>query len=586
MRGMRKKRTLIMLFAFWAVVLMITGRQQIRTNAEEYGSMDGYLYDEVKEFNETYYLMKDENGDDAIGYWTGKWVLSDRSTDNHYYYEPNSYGRVLVNTGNQWGYGWNGYVINMKSSNPSVIRAIWGDMLSDEEQGYGLDYILYVYEPGVTVIDSVWDYYYRQTDTCKVLEYSNPCSKFAIGTKNYASAFSSYNQTSITPFSNQKIQIQANADWNLVAIRKYLNDEDYASGETITNGSTVSLEQNYQISAVFQNKKNGAYINVILIANLIESEPETEKPSEPPVTRPKYTIKFNANGGAKVTSKMYVEKGSPIAGMPITARKGYTFQGWYTKKSKGTLIKEGSICKFTKNTTLYAQWKKATYKITYNTNGGKIKGSAKKSYTISTKTFKLPTATRSGYTFKGWSSSPNKLSKVTKVKKGSAGNKTFYAFWEKKKEKTYTVTLNTNYNAQLAKSKFKLRYGQRYGNILPNTISRKGYRFEGWYTAKKGGKRVTENTVFTKKKNIKLYAHWILEKYSISYNLDGGKLKGSAKTSYNVKTRTFKLPKATKAGYTFLGWSTSSNTYNYVKKVPKGSAGHKVFYAKWARALR
>ena len=63
-----------------------------------------------------------------------------------------------------------------------------------------------------------------------------------------------------------------------------------------------------------------------------------------------------------------------------------------------------------------------------------------------TKTFKLPTPKRTGYTFRGWSTSASKFKKVTQIKKGTTGNKTFYAWW-KKNTSTTTSSKTTTYKA-------------------------------------------------------------------------------------------------------------------------------------------
>ena len=83
--------------------------------------------------------------------------------------------------------------------------------------------------------------------------------------------------------------------------------------------------------------------------------------------------------------------------------------------------------------TLYAQWKKDTYKITYKLNGGKNSKSNPKKYSVTTKTTKLKAPTRKGYTFKGWYQDKKFKKKVTQIKKGSTGNITLYAKWVKKK---------------------------------------------------------------------------------------------------------------------------------------------------------
>jgi len=73
-----------------------------------------------------------------------------------------------------------------------------------------------------------------------------------------------------------------------------------------------------------------------------------------------YKVTWNANIGkigAKKTLTSSVKKGSKIAKLPTTPnRSGYTFKGWYSKKSGGTKITKNTKPK--KSVIYYAQWKK------------------------------------------------------------------------------------------------------------------------------------------------------------------------------------------------------------------------------------
>lgn len=73
--------------------------------------------------------------------------------------------------------------------------------------------------------------------------------------------------------------------------------------------------------------------------------------------RKTYTVKFNQNGGKKLSKKSKkVVHGAKIGTLPKVQRKGYVFKGWYTQKSKGKKITEKT--KIKKNQTFYAQWSK------------------------------------------------------------------------------------------------------------------------------------------------------------------------------------------------------------------------------------
>lgn len=63
-------------------------------------------------------------------------------------------------------------------------------------------------------------------------------------------------------------------------------------------------------------------------------------------------------------------------------------------------------------------------------------------------------------------------------------------------------------------------YGQPYGE-LP-TPTRTGYAFNGWYTEKTGGTKVTADTVATVLANQTLYAHWEARAYNVNWNTGTG----------------------------------------------------------------
>lgn len=69
----------------------------------------------------------------------------------------------------------------------------------------------------------------------------------------------------------------------------------------------------------------------------------------------------------------------------------------------------------------------------------------------------------------------------------------------------YSVSFHAN-KGKAVKTTLTLAYKDTYGK-LPKT-TRKGYQFLGWYTKKTGGTKVTAKTVFKKKSDQVLYAHW------------------------------------------------------------------------------
>ena len=104
----------------------------------------------------------------------------------------------------------------------------------------------------------------------------------------------------------------------------------------------------------------------------------------------KYKVTLNANGGkfenGKKTASFQVVAKEKIKRKDLVkpSRKGYQFNGWYTKKSGGTQIKPGYVVK--KDMTLYARWARTgvmTGKaFLRKAPNGKILGTAKQGETV------------------------------------------------------------------------------------------------------------------------------------------------------------------------------------------------------------
>ena len=123
-----------------------------------------------------------------------------------------------------------------------------------------------------------------------------------------------------------------------------------------------------------------------------------------------------------------------------------------------------------------------------------------------------------------------------------------------------------------------------------NTFEKEGYKFVGWNTAYDGSGQsfpdggTVKNLATCDYQHVYLFAQWELERYSISYNLDGGEMPDGYISEYTIKTYTFDLPTPIKEGYRFKGWYAEPDySGNNVYKVRKGSTGDMVLYAKWKK---
>lgn len=73
---------------------------------------------------------------------------------------------------------------------------------------------------------------------------------------------------------------------------------------------------------------------------------------------------------------------------------------------------------------------------------------------------------------------------------------------------------------------------------LPETPTKYGYVFEGWYTKEEGGKQVTKDTKISDLDEDKIYARWILREYTITLKnakFENGATSGKFKYGQNLK---------------------------------------------------
>ena len=88
--------------------------------------------------------------------------------------------------------------------------------------------------------------------------------------------------------------------------------------------------------------------------------------------------------------------------MPSSSRSGHTFKGWSTSNTATSPQYAGGAT-YTigaSNVTFYAVWNVNSYTITFNGNGGNTPANITKEYGT---TITLPSSSRTGYTFLGWS---------------------------------------------------------------------------------------------------------------------------------------------------------------------------------------
>ena len=101
--------------------------------------------------------------------------------------------------------------------------------------------------------------------------------------------------------------------------------------------------------------------------------------------------------------------------------------------------------------------------------------------------------------------------------------------------KKYTVTLDSN-GGTPANYTREVTYKEKYGSMPEPT--RTGYSFDGWYTEKTGGSKVTSTTDVTITNNQTLYAHWksdVITCNNLTYKCSNTSKGSDYKLTYNGK---------------------------------------------------
>ena len=108
------------------------------------------------------------------------------------------------------------------------------------------------------------------------------------------------------------------------------------------------------------------------------------------------------------------------------------------------------------------------------------------------------------------------------------------------------------------------------------TPTRLGYTFDGWYTAANGGAKISAST--TVSADMTCYAHWTANKYTITFDANGG--EGGTSTSLSYDTTLGSLPEATRYDFDFGGWWTAANGGLEISSSTK-VMGDITYYAHW-----
>lgn len=322
---------------------------------------------------------------------------------------------------------------------------------------------------------------------------------------------------------------------------------------------------------------------------------------------PKYTsgVTYHTPGGNVESTSTVVgqEKGKDIDFSNYIPASSYVLDGWYTDETGGTKVKPGTVVDI--GTELYAH----VYPIvnisvdtgSTGINVATVSMAAGKdaAYAVSKK---LTTqekidaiaglqdkAKAAGYTFKGLFTAKSGGKKVDITTATFDSDTILYARFDE--TAPISVAFDANGGSMGASSSTKnVKEGQTIG-ALPKA-TRDGYVLDGWYTAKSGGTKITNDTVPAGKPgdSVMYYAHWKAAA-TVKFDPNGGQIASGGSSTMNIdpSKNIGTLPGALRGKYSFAGWFTEKDGGQEITSdtVPNVKPGETVtYYAHWTTLTR
>lgn len=382
--------------------------------------------------------------------------------------------------------------------------------------------------------------------------------------------------TSYTGFTSPQVQTKKVDGAEMTVIQYHYTRNVHRLTFVLENGEADKVsDARYQSTVTEPNPKREGYTFVGWDKEVVETMPDNDETYTAVWMKNTYTIRFNTEGGNEI-KEMTLEYGEKITKPKEPERKGYKFVSWNIEIPSEMPAK---------NLMCTAIWKKETYTISYNLNGGSA--SNPESYDVESRPIRLETPKRTGYTFIGWSGTGLSENKMTvTITKGSTENRSYTANW---KENTYTIRFTTcGVGTTGSMSEIKMNYTQTK-QLPDNKFVCKGYTFIGWsYKANQTIAYYRDHAWVSKLSDANngvatLYPVWKANTYKVTFDYGYDNKKSEVNCVYN---KNYSLPQnVTRYGWTFEGWklkNATAVTYKPGKKNAKlEDAENIVLHASW-----
>ncbi len=277
-----------------------------------------------------------------------------------------------------------------------------------------------------------------------------------------------------------------------------------------------------------------------------------------------FNVTFDDGISEKITRK--VAHGQTLTDIPNpTAKDGYSAR-WSVQSFENILA----------DVNVNAIYMPLEYTISFISVGKVV---AEKTYNVE-KSVAFDNIIRQHYIFNGWYDNENCSGEsATNLAVGNYGDKRFYAKWSAVE---YFVTYHV-YGGMNAESNTNCE-GQYKYTVESDSLSlgapvKIGYTFGGWYANENFEGEPVAMIDKGASGNIDLFAKWIAQEYSITYDYRDGGICDNPST-YTVDSDDIVLASTSKVGFDFVGWFDDSG--NKIEVIRKGSSGNLILHAEWA----
>ena len=297
------------------------------------------------------------------------------------------------------------------------------------------------------------------------------------------------------------------------------------------------------------------------------------------ITPTTYTVTVSNDGNGTGTASPSTAAAGTTITLTATPNKGYHFKEWQVI-SGGVTIKDDKFLMPNDNVEVKAIFEKdappapTEFTITVKTDGNGTASASHAKAVVGTE-IRLTATPNKGYHFKEWQVMSGGVTiKDDKFLMPSA-NVDVKAIFEEDAPPAPTEFIVTFDGNGGTPSVVSMTTTNQKLTSLPSASRSGSYSFDGWYTDKSGGTKITTDTVFSA--NTTVYAHWTyigggggynppVTYYTLRFETGGGSDIPSVREAYNAYIDLSQYV-PTWRGHTFIGWYSERSLTNKVSGV-------------------